>query len=71
MSSSQLQKRPLNMVAACRSVDEFERLNKIDEGTYGVVFKARDKRADEIAALKRVKIDEGGDWISVDCIERG
>ena len=61
MSSSQLQKRPLNMVAACRSVDEFERLNKIDEGTYGVVFKARDKRTNEIAALKRVKIDEGGD----------
>ena len=49
------------MVAACRSVDEFERLNKIDEGTYGVVFKARDKRTNEIAALKRVKIDEGGD----------
>jgi len=61
MSASQLQKRPLNMLIACRSVDEFERLNKIDEGTYGVVFKARDKRTNEIAALKRVKMDEGCD----------
>ena len=57
----QLQKRPLNMLQACRSVDEFERLNKIDEGTYGIVFKARDKKTGEVAALKRVKMDEATD----------
>ena len=26
-----------------RSVDEYEKVNRIDEGTYGVVFRARDK----------------------------
>lgn len=27
--------RALNMLNCCRSVDEFERLNRIDEGAYG------------------------------------
>ncbi|KAK1433899.1 hypothetical protein QVD17_10817 [Tagetes erecta] len=45
-----------------RSVAEFERLCKIGEGTYGVVYKARDKKTREIVALKKVKMgsdDEG------------
>ncbi|KAK4402672.1 Cyclin-dependent kinase G-2 [Sesamum angolense] len=41
------------MLQGCRSVDEFERLNKIDEGTYGVVYRARDKKTGEIVALKK------------------
>ena len=32
------------MMAGCRSVFEFEQLNRIDEGTYGVVFRARNKK---------------------------
>ncbi|XP_050552536.1 cyclin-dependent kinase 11B-like [Spodoptera frugiperda] len=38
-----------------RSIREFECLNKIDEGAYGVVFRARDKSTDDIVALKRLK----------------
>ncbi len=30
---------------------------RIEEGTYGVVFRARDKRTDEIVALKRLKME--------------
>ncbi|KAF2292858.1 hypothetical protein GH714_029402 [Hevea brasiliensis] len=45
--------RSINMLLGCRSVDEFERLNKIDEGTYGVVYRARDKKNGEIVALKK------------------
>ena len=40
----------------CRSVDEYIRLNFIDQGTYGVVFRARCKRTGNIYALKQVKI---------------
>lgn len=29
----------VDMKRECRSVDEFERINKISEGTYGVVYK--------------------------------
>ncbi|OAY34368.1 cyclin-dependent kinase G-2 [Manihot esculenta] len=50
--------RSINMLLGCRSVDEFERLNKIDEGTYGVVYRARDKKTGEIVALKKVKMEK-------------
>ncbi|PIN26380.1 Protein kinase PITSLRE [Handroanthus impetiginosus] len=50
--------KSVNMLQGCRSVDEFERLNKIDEGTYGVVYRARDKKTGEIVALKKVKMEK-------------
>jgi cell division cycle 2-like protein len=50
--------RSVNMLQGCRSVDEFERLNKIDEGTYGVVHKARENKTGEIVALKKVKMEK-------------
>ena len=40
----------------CRSVDQYIRLNFIDQGTYGVVFRARCKKTGKIYALKQVKI---------------
>jgi len=48
----------VSMLASCRSVNEFEKLNHIDEGTYGVVFRARDKRSGEVKALKKVKMEK-------------
>ncbi|CAL9206370.1 unnamed protein product [Musa hybrid cultivar] len=50
--------RCINMLQGCRSVDEFERLNKINEGTYGVVYRAKDKKTGEIVALKKVKMEK-------------
>lgn len=41
----------------CRSVEEFEKLNVIQEGTYGVVYRARDKRTGEVVALKKLKME--------------
>ena len=40
----------------CRSVEHYERLNRIDEGTYGVVYRARCKQSGAIVALKQVKM---------------
>ncbi|KAH7835814.1 hypothetical protein Vadar_030114 [Vaccinium darrowii] len=51
-------KRTVNMLEECRSVNVFERLNKIDEGTYGVVYRARDRDTGEIVALKKVKMEK-------------
>eukprot|EP00054_Salpingoeca_dolichothecata_P019113 m.118562 g.118562 ORF g.118562 m.118562 type:complete len:417 (-) comp23131_c0_seq4:32-1282(-) len=45
-------------LGACRSVSEFEKLNRIGEGTYGIVYRARDKKSSEIVALKRVKMKQ-------------
>ncbi|KAK4568944.1 hypothetical protein RGQ29_004382 [Quercus rubra] len=54
--------RSTNMLQGCRSVYEFEYLKKINEGTYGVVYKAKDRKTGEIVALKKVKMGvEKGD----------
>ncbi|CDW53839.1 Cell division protein kinase 10 [Trichuris trichiura] len=39
----------------CRPVYSFERLNQIGEGTYGVVYRARDTETGEIVALKKMR----------------
>ncbi|KAJ3338988.1 hypothetical protein HDU93_008811 [Gonapodya sp. JEL0774] len=41
----------------CRSVDSYEKLNRIAEGSYGVVYRARDKLSGEIVALKKLKLE--------------
>ncbi|CAL1696052.1 unnamed protein product [Somion occarium] len=62
-------KRPLHSIyvpprtyhppfAPSRSVYCYERLNSIEEGSYGVVFRARDKETGDIVALKKLKLDE-------------
>jgi serine/threonine protein kinase len=33
-------------------------LNQIEEGSYGVVFRAREKSSGDIVALKKLKLDE-------------
>ena len=32
-------------------------LNRVEEGTYGVVYRARDKKTEKIVALKRLKME--------------
>lgn len=45
-------------IQGCRSVEEYECLNKIEEGTYGVVYRAKDKKTGELVALKRLKMEK-------------
>ena len=42
----------------CRNVDDFQCLNRIEEGTFGVVYRALDKKFEEIVALKRLKMEK-------------
>ncbi|XP_032245649.1 cyclin-dependent kinase 10 isoform X4 [Phoca vitulina] len=49
----------------CRSVKEFEKLNRIGEGTYGIVYRARDTQTDEIVALKKVRMDKEKDGVPI------
>jgi cell division cycle 2-like len=37
------------------------RVSALKQGTYGVVFRARDKKTNEVVALKKVKIDKEWD----------
>ena len=50
------------MISLSESDLRFERQEKLGEGTYGVVFKARDRETDSIVALKKIRLentDEG------------
>lgn len=50
------------MMSLSESDLRFERQEKLGEGTYGVVFKARDRETDSIVALKKIRLentDEG------------
>lgn len=49
--------REVSIWTSCRSVEEFERLNMVDEGTFGTVFRARDQATGRIHALKQVKME--------------
>ncbi|CAB0036850.1 unnamed protein product [Trichogramma brassicae] len=50
----------LPAIQGSRSVEEYKCLNRIAEGTYGVVYRAQDKRTKEIFALKKLKLLENG-----------
>eukprot|EP00117_Sycon_ciliatum_P038897 scpid46869/ scgid28828/ Cyclin-dependent kinase 11B; Cell division cycle 2-like protein kinase 1; Cell division protein kinase 11B; Galactosyltransferase-associated protein kinase p58/GTA; PITSLRE serine/threonine-protein kinase CDC2L1; p58 CLK-1 len=48
----------LPALEGCRNVDEFEYLNRIEEGTYGVVFRGKEKKTGRIVALKKLKMEK-------------
>ncbi|KAL7108302.1 hypothetical protein ACP275_06G104300 [Erythranthe tilingii] len=50
-------RKSVDMLQGCRSVYEFENPEKIDEGTYGTVYMAKDNKTGETVALKKVKMD--------------
>lgn len=43
-------------IQSCRTVDNYEKLNKIEEGSYGIVYRARDRKTGQIVALKKLKL---------------
>lgn len=45
-------------LASCRSVDNYKKLNEIEEGTYGLVFRAQCKHTGDIVALKKLKLSQ-------------
>ena len=49
----------------CRHVDNFERLNHIEEGSYGWVSRAKETATGEIVALKKLKMDNANDGFPV------
>lgn len=53
-ASGQVPQRP----TGCRDVKAYEKLAKLGEGTFGVVYRARDTCSGDIVALKQVKFIE-------------
>ena len=38
-------------------MERYQKLDKVGEGTYGIVYKAKDKVTGEILALKKIRLD--------------
>ena len=49
----------------CRSVEDFEKLNDIEEGAYGWVSRAKDTLSGKVVALKRLKMENAQDGVPV------
>ena len=58
---SKLNRHPAPSWQPCRSVERFDRLNHIDEGTYGFVSRAREEATGEIVAIKKLKLNPVAD----------
>jgi len=52
-------------ITPCAHVDWYEKLNHIEEGSYGVVSRARDSRTGEIVALKKLKLERETDGFPI------
>lgn len=56
---------PMREWGPCRHVDNFERLNHIEEGSYGWVSRAKDITSNEVVALKKLKMENSADGFPV------
>lgn len=54
-----------DLLGKCRFVGEFEKLNRIGEGTYGVVYRAKDTKTNEIVALKKMRMEKEKDGMPI------
>ncbi|RLN84229.1 hypothetical protein BBJ28_00016066 [Nothophytophthora sp. Chile5] len=48
--------RHFEPLCRCRDVEDFEKSNCIGEGTYGTVYRARDRTTQQVVALKRLQL---------------
>lgn len=64
-SPAKLLRFPAPEWGPCRHVDNFEKLNHIEEGSYGWVSRAKEIATGEVVALKKLKMDNANDGFPV------
>ena len=52
-----IEKTNTEQIRECRSVERDRKITRLNEGTYGVVYKAQNLETGEIVALKRVTFE--------------
>ena len=57
--------KPEDTYGRTRDVKEFEKLNRVGEGTYGIVYRVRDTKTNEILALKKVRMEKEKDGLPI------
>lgn len=64
MESMLMQRGPYQLVTPDYSgLDRYLKLEKLGEGNYGCVYKARDKTTGQLVALKKIKLDDEDDGV--------
>jgi len=53
----------MSFVSESNPLDQFEEIKQLGEGTYGVVFLVRNKKNDELVALKKFRIDSDDEGV--------
>ena len=64
-AASRLLRFPISHWRPCRNVDEYDKLNDIEEGSYGWVSRAKSTVTGEVVALKKLKMDNAHDGFPV------
>jgi len=49
----------------CNNVDMYQKISRIGEGTYGIVYSARNKETGEIVALKKIRMEKEKDGLPI------
>ncbi|PVV02463.1 hypothetical protein BB560_003084 [Smittium megazygosporum] len=49
-------------ISSSRSINEYEKICRVGEGAYGIVYKAKDKTSGSICAIKRILASETHDY---------
>ena len=52
-----------NFTKPASDIDRYQKLEKLGEGTYGVVYKAQDKVTGEFVALKKIRLEKEDDGV--------
>lgn len=61
--TSAAQAQPQRFVHEASQLDKYERSEKLGEGTYGVVYKCKNKQTGEIVALKKIRLEKEDDGV--------
>jgi len=48
----------------CPEISKYERMAKVGQGTFGEVFKARNRKTNHIVALKKVRMENEKEGVS-------
>ena len=57
-----------SFVGNCTPVENYKKLNRVGEGTYGIVYRARDLKENRIVALKRIRMEHDSEGFPVSAL---